>query len=88
MQVATSDVVAGASSMEAGVGRLRRRACARRMLMESVDESGLGLARVGWWASRPGTRGRAGALAGFIRMRGWGQLNLGVRHVLKRVTSD
>ena len=65
MQMATSDVVAGASSMEAGVGRLRMRARARlaRVLMESVDELGLGLARVGWWASRPGTRGRAGAAA-------------------------
>jgi hypothetical protein len=30
--------------------------------------------------------GQPRVLAGFIRMRGWGHLNLGVRHVLKRVT--
>ena len=79
LQAATSDVVAGASSMDAGVGGLLMRALTRADgFCRRI--SGLGLARAGWWVSRPAVRGttatRAGQLrelAGIVRMRGWGQ---------------
>ena len=46
----------GGTSAECGLARVL-------MGLSTNWDWALGLARVGWWASRPGTRGRAGAAA-------------------------